>query len=137
MAILVIIIVLPIGMKLLSKKTVTKEYLEGFYNMMKKDPFQKTDDSYYYLNPKTGKKLSDETYQSASEYEGEFAVVRQDDKQFIINRKGKTVKELQNDDTVNFYPVYHLIEISGTLYNDDWKQLTKDSQTVTYPKKRI
>lgn len=135
LAILVIIIVLPIGMKLLSKKTVTKEYLEGFYQYDEERPIpMKTDDSYYYLNPKTGKKLSDETYQSASEYEGEFAVVRQDDKQFIINRKGKTVKELQNDDTVNFYPVYHLIEISGTLYNDDWKQLTKDSQTVTYQK---
>lgn len=135
LAILVIIIVLPIGMKLLSKKTVTKEYLEGFYQYDEERPIpMKTDDSYYYLNPKTGKKLSDETYQSASEYEGEFAVVRQDDKQFIINRKGKMVKELQDDDTVNFYPVYHLIEISGTLYNDDWKQLTKDSQTVTYQK---
>ena len=58
LAILVIIIVLPIGMKLLSKKTVTKEYLEGFYQYDEERPIpMKTDDSYYYLNPKTGKKL--------------------------------------------------------------------------------
>ena len=135
LGILILIIILPIAMNLLSQKQETISYLEGFYEYDKAKPIPiRQNESYYYLNPKTGKKVNDETYQSASEYEGEFAVVTQDDQTFIINRKGDNVKDLSLSDTVTFYPIYELVQINDTLYDNDFKQLTSDEEKITYQK---
>lgn len=129
------IIIIPVLMGLLSNKKVTTSYLEGFYQYDETRPIPiRENETYYYLNPKTGKKVNDETYQSASEYEGEFAIVSEEGQTFIINRKGKNVKDLEASDEVAFYPVYGLVEINGTLYDESFKALTSDDEKVTYQK---
>ena len=135
LGILILIIILPIAMNLLSQKQETISYLEGFYEYDEERPIPiRQNEVYYYLNPKTGKKVNDETYQSASEYEGEFAVVTQDGQTFIIDRKGDKVKDLSQSDVVTFYPTYELVQINDTLYDNDFKQLTSDDEKITYQK---
>ena len=84
-----------------------------------------------------GKVLIEPTYKEATEFYGDYAVVKLDDPEYeykyqIINKKGKYQLKEDVFGQPEYLAEYGVWEIDSKLYNSKLKQMTKDDIYVSY-----
>lgn len=138
-ALLVILVIGFIGYKFLGNKESNSASvsIDSIFDPNKLIKIKK-DDLYGFINS-SGKMVIKPTYEDASDFYGNYAIVqvtykdeygRDVEGNAVIDTKGKV--QLQSEYDVNYIQEYNVFEINNSIYDSSLKKLSGDSVSVYY-----
>ena len=117
-----------------SSKTVGEVNLAGLFDPTAPVPFRGSKISNYgYINPTTGKWIISRQFTEAGPFYGDYALVRKNEKDMIINRKGEVIATAEREfDYIGYDIDENVWTVSNNVYNGEMEKANAKDTSASY-----